>query len=159
MDGTDDVNTAVAFSFIYRSRVLIAGSSEVNVGNITITAATDATISAVIIAGKGQTLMAVYRVPRNKALLLTGINGGLGRNAPSNSRCNLELSFRLNATTSPYINVKDTLPLFFSSGLQEIIYDSPVVVDALTDISMVAQDCTDNNTEVTAKFWGELINV
>ena len=158
MNGAGGIPTVQSFSFIYRMKVLTSGSSRVNDGDIAAFAITSGTFSAFISAGKGQTLMAVYRVPRGKKLLINSYRGVLGRNAPSNVRCNLELIAIVNATTNPTMNIKHSSGLFIDSGEGGAFFKYPQVFDEFTDINLRALDCTDNNTEITAWFDGELIN-
>ncbi|MCP3681835.1 MAG: hypothetical protein GY861_04020 [bacterium] len=156
MDGTNDVDTIVEFSYIYRAKVLTSGTQNVNDGDITITASIDGTISAVITEEAGQTLMCVYRVPRNKKLLIRSYHASLGRNNPSNARCNIEMIAIENATTNPTINLKHSVGVSVNSGVAGETRAYPWVFEALTDMNLRAMDCSDNNTEVTAWWDGVL---
>lgn len=156
LDGTVAVNTVNSYTFIYRMQGVVAGSDEVNQGDITATAATDGTISAIISADKGQTLMAIYRVPAGKKLLVTGYYSTLGRNTPSSARCNVELIEIINSTTAPTLNIKHSAGLFVDAGQTDVVFKNPYVFEALSTIYVRAVDCTDNNTEVSAWFEGEL---
>ncbi len=67
LNGTTKVPTTEPFAVIHRMKCLTAGSGEVNAGIIKATADTDGTITARINAGEGQTQMAIYGIPSNRA--------------------------------------------------------------------------------------------
>ncbi len=71
LDGTNNVPTANTYTRINRMYILTAGSTGVNEGNITATAQTDATVTAQMTAGYGQTFMAIWTVPAGKTAYLT----------------------------------------------------------------------------------------
>ena len=81
MNGTAAVSTTNSFIRIFRVRVKTAGTSETNVGNITLTIGSNI---ARITAGQGQTLMAVYTVPANKTAFLLKFQGSLSKNQEAN---------------------------------------------------------------------------
>jgi len=63
MQGLSSVSTVNSYVLIHRMKVLTKGGTTVNAGSIDATAATDATISARIRIGQGQTQMAIFGVP------------------------------------------------------------------------------------------------
>ena len=83
LDGVTPVNTVGSYLRVFRMRVTSAGAGGINAGLITATAATDATISAAIAIGVGQTLMAVYSVPAGYTARVSGTWFGINRSSPA----------------------------------------------------------------------------
>lgn len=79
MNGTSNVATANTYTMIYRMHLLTTGTGQTNAGTITATAQTDATVTARIEVGVGQTQMAIYAVPRNTTGYIVNYYGDLGK--------------------------------------------------------------------------------
>jgi len=96
LEGLTPVNTANAYVFIHRMVVLTNGATNINVGNITATAATDTTITARILAGNGQTEMAAYAVPTTQRLCVLGVYGSLLKGSGASTA--VDLTLKVNPT-------------------------------------------------------------
>lgn len=71
LNGTSGVAMTAAAVMINRMMVLTAGDTNINVGTITATAATDSTVTSQISAGQGQTQQAIYGFPSTQDLYVT----------------------------------------------------------------------------------------
>lgn len=96
LDGTTGVLTANNYVIIHRMKVLTSGSQSINVGTISATAATDNTITAVIIAGEGQTEMAIYGVPSTQDAYCFGWYAAIDKTSAAATTCDFELRVNEN---------------------------------------------------------------
>ncbi|MEE9220051.1 MAG: hypothetical protein V3U34_00740 [candidate division NC10 bacterium] len=82
LDGTDDVATTNSYRFISELRGLTVGAGGVNVGTVTATAQTDATVSVQMAIGRNLSCLGIHIVPSNKEAYLTrllfGFNSTIG---------------------------------------------------------------------------------
>jgi len=107
LNGTGSVNTANAYVIIHRMKVLTSGATSINVGTISATAATDNTVTAVILPGDGQTEMAIYGVPSIQSFYLTRWSCAVAKNATA-----VFASFQLRVNENPNVQTTNFLISF-----------------------------------------------
>jgi len=152
MNGVTNVPTASTYTMIHRMYVLTVGATGTNVGVITATAQTDATVTAQIsIGGFNQTLMAIYRIPSDKTGYLMcfwgSVNGGNAGGADVNLVLEADNSadglYRVQFTTG--LNSDGTSHF-------EHVYRAPVKYDASQTLKMNVEQVSANNADVSAGF-------
>lgn len=79
MNGTANVSTVNAYVIINNMEVITNGATSSNVGIITATAVTDASVSAEINATEGQTNMTIHGISSTEKLNLNDWYGGIGK--------------------------------------------------------------------------------
>jgi len=87
------VNTVNSYVIIHRIEGLTWGSGGVNAGDITATAATDATITAAILAGQNQTQMMIYGFPSLQALQVKRFLSELVKSTGTTQRGDAEILY------------------------------------------------------------------
>lgn len=124
LDGTTPVSTSGSFIRVFRMKVLTAGTSETNEGNIT--ASIGGSDIARISADAGQTLMGVYTVPRGHTVYLTKFQASLSKNQEA------QVQLRTKSVTDGAWQVKGQFGTF--SNTVEYEYAVPLVIIQKTDI-------------------------
>lgn len=107
LTGSAAATTASTYTRVYRAYVLTSGSGQTNAGDISITAQTDSSISAQILTGEGQTLMAVYSVPASKAAYLVSSYVTMNRSGGGSGNMVASLCQRTGIdTATPSVRVR-----------------------------------------------------
>lgn len=159
MNGTANVNTTNSYVIIHRMRVLTSGGTNINIGTITATAATDGTVTAQIQAGFGQTLMAVYGIPSIRDLYITNWCASLNKGAGATVSVQMSLLSTADVTSNLLnYNTKHTHAIF-SAGSSYIqhFFRPYYKIDGPAIVKIQANSNTDN-TDVSASFDGFLVD-
>jgi len=128
LNGTASVTTNSSFLRIFRARVLTAGTSETNEGNITFSIG--GTNVARITAENGQTLMGVYTIPADKVGYLLGWQASVSKNS------DVTVQLRTKEIGGAW-QVKSQLGSYANNIRQE--YSIPLVIPPKTDIEFRAK--------------------
>jgi len=129
MDGTTPVNTANSYVIIHRMKVLTCGTAGPNVGIITATAATDATVTAEIDVGDGQTEMAIYGVPSIKKALMHRWACQVNKTAAAAATVNFTVRVNENpqTQTTGFLRKNDMSLQSTGSSAHEKVFNIPPV--------------------------------
>lgn len=151
LDGLTTVTTTGSFLGVNRMAIYLAGSNGANVGTITATASTAATVQAEIPAEEGSTQHAFFFVQANHTalmdwLFLNAVKTGGGGNPLVTYRC-FVTSLVSNAKYEVFRMLCDTQ----RESFVELTPSQPFVVGEKSLIEFRAETDT-NNTAVTARF-------
>jgi hypothetical protein len=128
LNGTTPVNTVQSYVIIHRMKVLTCGASGPNVGTITATAATDGTITAVILPGDGQTEMAIYGVPSIQSFYLSRWSCAIAKASGTAAHVTFELRVNENPNvqTVAFLRKNDLAVQSTGSNNVEKMFHNPV---------------------------------
>ena len=153
MNGTTPVNTVNSIFRLNRLHTHGVGSNGANVGTITATAATDATVSAQINPNNGQTLMAIYHIPIGYTGYMTSYYASMFRPAKiQDAMARIYLRSRLWGDTSDGDLVEHTLGLSIYGGEVGHFFSPHKRFSQGTDIWMSVEQVTDDSTDISAGF-------
>lgn len=156
LNGTTIVETIVQFIRVYRAVVIASGAVGSNDGLITITYKTAGTTAAVITAGSGQTLMAVYTVPSGTTALLTTMYATINStlNNATGSRATIKLLFRSGADSATPVWVIKHLESIAIDGTSRMAknWNPNLRVLEKTDIVIRCSLVSDNDSSVSGGF-------
>ena len=131
LNGTSAVTTTASFIRIFRAKVLTAGSSGTNEGNITLSIGGN-DIARISAANGGQTLMAVYTIPTGKKGYLLKFQGSLSKNQEAQFMIRTK-----NGLTDASWQVKGMFGTFANTVGYE--YPVPLEIKEETDIEIRAK--------------------
>lgn len=151
--------TVNAYVIIHRMFVTNKGATNVNVGTITATATGDATVTAQIRPGQGQTQMAVYGIPSTQTAYMGRLYGNV--NKAGGAAGLIDVSLRVNPEPqNELLNflVKHTFGLqTVGTSALTINYYTPKTIAGPAIIKVQALSGTDN-MDLSAGFDMVLIN-
>lgn len=157
LDGTTDVPTTNSYVIIHRMIGLTFGSTGSNVGVITATAQTDTTVTAAILATRGQTAMAIYGVPSTQKFALTEITVDLLRATGAAVQVDGELTVKENADQSDagFIDKAD-FGLVHNAPFTELIFPPRIFLGPC----IIKLECTSdtNDAQVAGELDGFLVD-
>lgn len=154
LNGTTLVATVNSYIFINRMTCTTVGTSATNVGNITATAVTDATISAQISAGEGQAQLGVYQVPLGKTMYLSNFNASARVSGGGAGTAVLQLMTR---TFGGAWTKRQTIMINLTgNSFVERAYRNPLVLTEKTMVKIQVTSDT-NNMDVACAF--DYINI
>ena len=127
LNGASSVASTVAYLRIFRAKVLLAGSTGWNVGNVTLTGAA---LVAQITAEMNQTLMALWTVPAGYSAWLTSFYASTSTAKVS----------EVHLYVRPYRQVFQIKHvLLINAGTAHHKYDLPIQIEAHSDIQVVGK--------------------
>ena len=153
MDGTTNVTTVKSYVIIHRAKVVTKGGSSSNIGTITITADIDATISAQINPGKGQTQMAILGVGNLQDMHLGRLFASINKTPSTAKSADIELCFN----PEPDVQITNFLTKFpfglstAGNSSQNIPFWMPLRMKGPGILKMQVETDTDN-MDVTGSF-------
>jgi hypothetical protein len=148
MNGTSSVETSVSFLRVFRAYVATAGSSETNEGLISIKDNADTVTLAQIVAGRGQSQMAMWTVPAGHTLFITQLTAS----ESNNKRVRVRLYFCNRATANQAFRLRDELVVNASDASRR--YTIPLKFTEKTDIEIRGEEQASGGGDVNAGFEG-----
>ena len=149
VDGTTPVNTVNSYVIIHRMKVLTWGSGKTNAGTITATAATDGTVTAQILAGKNQTLMAVYGVPSIIEASVVSYYHSVNKAQSASVNCALLVNYTPEVTNSGFLL---THIVAVKDAVQQHKFRPPITFSGPAIIKLEATGSSATDTDVSGGF-------
>ena len=157
LNGTTNVPTVNTYYRITRAHIHGVGSNKSNVGDITLTADTDATVTAFIDADHSQTLMAFIHVPQGKTAYIGSYTITMYRATKiANAMAHMQLIN--NLWGSDVEIVMHSTSVGATGGMVRIPFEPPLKVTQGTDLWVRCVNVTDDNSEISASFDAVLVD-
>ena len=159
MAGVTPVNTVNSYVIIYRMRVVTSGATARNIGTITATAATDSTITSVMLATEGTTKMAIYGIPSTKCIHLTRISASIQKS----SGVAVDALVRVLVNPEPDVQLtnfnENDVHGLQSTGVSTHTWEY-FPYDTIVGPAIIKMNCISSNadTDMTAGFAGFLVD-
>lgn len=141
--------------------VFICGSSSRelnNIGNISITAQIDGTITDQIISGEGLGSTGVYTVPRGRKLFISKIYSSMKEVANAGASVSLKINIygQSGMAGSRIVRLFD----LSSAGGNHVTreFEPALVISQLSDVIIRCQSVTANNVDITANYSAFVVN-
>lgn len=159
MNGVTPVNTVSSYVIIYRMRVLTKGATSSNVGTITATAATDATITAIIRPLIGSTEMAIFGWPSTQILYVKNWKASINKSSGAVSHATYQLLYNPEPNTQLTNFIELDLTGRQSTGLSSgsDVFD-PYLKLAGPGILKIQAISSANDLDSSAAFAGILVD-
>ncbi len=160
LNGVTPVNTVNSYVIIYRLRVLTKGATSSNVGTITATAATDATITAIIRPLIGSSEMAIFGWPSTQVLYLKNWKTNLNKVSAAASHGTFQLLLNPEPSTqlTNFIELDMTGRQSSGTSSGQEIFD-PYLRLAGPGIIKIQATSSANDIDSTVSFSGILVDV
>ncbi len=157
MNGTTGVNTSNSYVIIHRMKVTDYRSTGPNVGTITATAMTDATVTAQINPGEGQTQMAVYGIPSGVNFYMVKYYASIAKGSASLATTTKLMVNPIPGTELGGFLTKHTYGMT-TEGSSSIVQDFPIPnkIEGPAIIKIQTR-ATADNSDVSAGFDGYLV--
>jgi hypothetical protein len=160
MSGVTPVNTVNSYVIIYKLSVLTKGGTSSNVGTIKATAATDATITAVIRPLIGSSEMAIFGWPSTQNLCITNWKSSINKSSAAASHATYQLLYNSepNAQLTNFIEIDlaGRHSTGSSSGKENFL---PYLKLAGPGILKIQATASANDLDSSAGFSGILVDV
>ena len=151
LNGVTNVPTVNTYFRMSRMHIHGVGTNKTNVGNITATADTDATVTAYIEAGHSQTLIAFVHVPQGKTAYMTSYYASMYRGTKI-ADAMAQMQLMSNLWGADVETVEHAFSLGAASGSFVKEFKPPKKFTQGTDIWMRCIEVTDSDSEISAGF-------